>query len=281
MRLFAIAESSKKPLGLAIFPGFFAPEWAKEGATTALFTIPYGPGAGRVEKLPLPWDEVYLNRWFGFLKQLGDRYGRSPVFRQIGAAGPTSVSTEMSLPDRPKDKDVQKWMDLSYRPSKYVAAWRATFQAYDRYFPNQYISLSFYPSLPINEQGKLDRAERTTQSIIEMGIGLLGGRMEFLICDLTGHPQVPGSSLMASYIGRVITGWVAGTSASANSKAMGAEGDAPLALRRTIDNGLKPNSDGKHVDFLVLYEADINAEEMQPVLKYGASLFGPPNRSAR
>ncbi len=72
--LFAAAESSKKWVHLEIFPGFFAPAWALEGAKTEQFPIQYGPGKGTVMSLPMPWNTVYLNRWFAFLKQLSDRY---------------------------------------------------------------------------------------------------------------------------------------------------------------------------------------------------------------
>src|SRR5271166_4552831 len=113
--LFAAAESSKKWVQVAIFPGFFSPAWALEGAATDLFEIPYGPDHGTVAKLPMPWDGVYLNRWFTFVKQLGERYGRSPTFRMIAAAGPTSVSEEMTLPQsRPA---IQKWLTTLIHPA--------------------------------------------------------------------------------------------------------------------------------------------------------------------
>ena len=90
--LFAAAESSKKWVHLIIFPGFFSPAWALEGAQTDLFKIQYGPGKGTVARLRMPWDQVYLDRWFTFMKLLNARYGGSPALRMIAAAGPTSVS---------------------------------------------------------------------------------------------------------------------------------------------------------------------------------------------
>jgi hypothetical protein len=59
--LFAAAESAKKWVHLLIFPGFFAPGSAKERAQADLFPIQYGPGKGTIEKLPMPWDRVYLS----------------------------------------------------------------------------------------------------------------------------------------------------------------------------------------------------------------------------
>src|SRR5262249_13657560 len=114
--LFAAAESSNKWVQLLIFPGFFSPAWALEGARADQFPIQYGPSKGTVEKLPMPWDKVYLTHWFAFLKQLSERYGHSPAFRMIAADGPTSVSAEMTLPNKPQDH--KKWLKDSYTPRK-------------------------------------------------------------------------------------------------------------------------------------------------------------------
>jgi hypothetical protein len=127
---------------LDLFPGFFSPEWALEGAKTDLFNIPYGPGHGTEAKLPMPWDRVYLNRWFTFVRQLGERYGRSPAFRMIAGSGPTSVSEEMTLPEGPPA--IRKWLSDGYTPAKYLGAWEETFHVYADTFPNQCVSL--YPS---------------------------------------------------------------------------------------------------------------------------------------
>ncbi|HEV2979663.1 MAG TPA: hypothetical protein VG425_18955, partial [Casimicrobiaceae bacterium] len=147
--LFAAAELSKKWVHLDIFPGFFSPAWALEGATSDLFEIPYGPDHGTVARLPMPWDRVYLARWFAFVKQLSERYGRSPAFRMIAAAGPTSVSSEMTLPQGPPAR--KKWVNDSYTPGKYLSAWEEVFHVYADTFPNQCVSLAA-PGLPILEQ---------------------------------------------------------------------------------------------------------------------------------
>ncbi len=94
-----------------------------DGAQTGMFAIQYGPGKGTVERLPLPWDRVYLGHWFNFLRQVSARYKRSPAFKVVAAAGPTSVSAEFTLPDTPED--VEKWRRAGYTPSKYIAAWQS------------------------------------------------------------------------------------------------------------------------------------------------------------
>jgi hypothetical protein len=281
--LFAAAESGNKWVQLLLFPGFHAPGWAKEGAQTDLFPIQYGPGKGTIERLPMPWDRVYLNRWFAFLKQLSERYGSSPAFRMIAADGPTSVSAEMTLPSKPQDH--KKWLNDSYTPRKYLEAWQKTFQVYADYFPNQYVSLSA-PSLPILGPGRkgLDERNQARRGIVEQAIGLLGHRFVLQWSDLhAGRDQ--GSAresrhfdFLAGYVGRVITGLQTGTNAERNSEFMGAKDNPPLALRKSIDKAMRPNKTGHHINYLEIHEQDVLAEEMQPVLRYGASLFEQPSR---
>jgi len=276
--LFAAAEASKKWVQLDIFPGFFSPAWALEGAKTDLFEIPYGPDGGTVAKLPMPWDRVYLNRWFTFVKQLSERYGRSPAFRMIAAAGPTSVSSEMTLPQ--SRAAIQKWLNNSYTPGKYLGAWEETFRVYADSFPNQCVSLAA-PGVPIPGAGPKDRAShlRAKADVIERAIRVFGRRLAIQSNDLhAGHAQVEafdGTEFINSYSGRIITGFEmrSGSQSGIASKVMGAEGDPPLALRRSIDKGMARNSAGRHVNYLAIYEGDVVPADMQPVLQYAASLF--------
>jgi hypothetical protein len=275
--LFAAAESSKKWVQLLIFPGFFSPAWALEGAETDLFPIQYGPGHGTVAKLPMPWDRAYLDRWFAFLKQLSDRYGRSPAFKLMAAAGPTSVSAEMSLPI--KRPDVAKWLDHGYTPRKYLDAWERVLQTYAADFPNQCVSLSA-PGLPLLDQGRVVDREahsRARQAIIDQGTRLLGRRFAIQWSDLhAGRAAVEApdqTSTVIGYSGRIITGLQMRSAAEGSSGVMGAEGNPPLALRRSIDKGMELNGAGQHVNYLEIYRPDVLADEMQPVLQYAASLF--------
>jgi len=274
--LFAAAESGKKWVHLLIFPGYFAPAWAKEGAEADMFAIQYGPGAGTIEKLPMPWDKVYLTRWFAFLKQLSDRYGSLPAFRMIGAAGPTSVSTEMTLPNRPQDH--RKWLDHSYTMKKYQGAWQEVFRVYAAYFPNQCVSLTA-PGVPILGPGTQDPDERKRArvAIVDQAFGILGRRLALEGDNLhAGYVRVDGPDLtgfLNSYSGRIITGLEMRCPAERGSLAMGAEGDPPLALRRSINKGMQLNTAGQHINYLGIYAKDVVADEMQPVLQYAASLF--------
>lgn len=273
--LFAAAASSKKWVQLLVYPGFFAPAWALEGAKAQQFPAQYGPEKGKLLALPLPWDDVYLQRWFTFLKQLSERYGGAPAFKVIAAAGPTSVTSEMTLPQ--SAADLKEWQRDGYTASKFVGAWRKVFEAYAAAFPHQYISLTVGDALNLNEQGRMAPGEgnRVRQAIITQAMDLLGHRFLLENDDLHAgqNHQSPATSFVMSYSGRVTTGLEATCAAENCSPEMGAPGDPVLALRRTIDAGMVRNQAGAHVSYLEIYEPDVLADEMQPVLRYAASLF--------
>jgi predicted transcriptional regulator len=197
----------------------------------------------------------------------------------IAAAGPTSVSEEMTLPSSPPA--VQKWLADSYTPAKYLAAWEETFHVYADAFPNQCVSLAG-PSLPILEHGRMDRPAhlRARQEIVDQAMRAFGRRLAIQSNDLhAGHAEVEApdyTDFINSYSGRIITGFEmrGGSQGPIPSKVMGAEGDPPLALRRSIDKGMARNNAGRHVNFLQIYAGDVLPPDMQPVLRYAASLFG-------
>ena len=164
-QLFSAAESQHKWVQLLIFPGFWSPEWALAGAQTLMLPIQYGPGKGTLQKLPVPWDHVYLSRWFDFLKLLSARYANSPAFQVAAAAGPTSVSAEFTLPHN--GDELQMWRNAGYTPSKYLEAWRTVFQMCASDFPNQYVSLSTGSGINIDDHGKKDaRAGKPTKEAL-------------------------------------------------------------------------------------------------------------------
>ena len=147
-------------------------------------------------------------------------------------------------------------------------------------FPNQCISLAS-PKVPINQQGRLDPVEhqKSREDVVERAVRVFGRRLAVQSNDLhAGHAALntyDDTDFITSYSGRIITGFMmrGGTLGAVPSQVMGAAGDPPLALRRSIDKGMAPNKAGQHVMYLEIYAGDVRAPEMQPVLEYGASLF--------
>jgi hypothetical protein len=146
-------------------------------------------------------------------------------------------------------------------------------------FPNQYISLSMGSGLPIDDRGKRAPRERMgiRQEVIDEAMPALGRRFVLQFSNLDGNagPEQGerGTVFVIGYNGRVITGFQLRTSCERNSGDMGAERNPPLALKRSIDKGMQPNDAGQHVNYLEIYEPDVLADDMQPELREGASLF--------
>jgi len=267
--VFANAEKNGKWVELILIPGFGTPAWAMKGVQSGTFAIPYGPGNGTLLPLPVPWDQTYLSRWFTFLKVIADRYASKASFRKIAAAGPTCVSAEMSLPESPND--IVQWEKFGYTSQKYINAWKQTFSAYSSIFPHQYFSLALHPGLPIP-----DRRQKTYVRDQIVSLGLQYPNQFALQADGLNSERLSetyGDRVVRDHSGQVTTGYMMSTSAMQRSQHMGAEDNPPLALRKSIDKGMLPNSTGQHVNYLEIYEPDVVAEEMQPVLRYGASLF--------
>jgi hypothetical protein len=265
--VFANAEKNGKWVELILIPGFGTPSWAMHGVQSGMFAIQYGRGNGTLLPLPVPWDQTYLSRWFTFLKAIADRYAGKTSFRMIAAAGPTSVSSEMSLPEAPDE--IVQWKKFGYTSQKYINAWKQTFSAYSSIFPHQYFSLSLHPALPIPDQRQ---KASVREEIINLGLQY-PGQFALESDGLNSSRQDRTLDLVKDHSGQVVTGFMMSTAATDKSERMGAEGNPSLALRKSINTGMRPNAAGQHVDYLEIYELDVLADEMQPVLRDAASLF--------
>jgi hypothetical protein len=97
---------------------------------------------------------------------------------------------------------------------------------------------------------------RAKLKIVAQASAILGRRLVLQWSDLhAGRTRVeaPERDFVNSYSGRIITGFqmrCAAEGDSRASRAMGAEGDPALALRRSIDEGMQPNNRGQHVNYL-------------------------------
>ncbi len=205
--VFAQADAHNKFVSLALSPGFTTPGWVLglPGVQTQSFMFSYDNKAS-ARLLPLPWNQPYLQAWFTFLQAVAARYGTNPAFRLIQVGGPTSVSTEMSLPDRTSGdgalpastggSDIAEWMQLGYTPSRYVAAWKEAFATYHQLFPDQYLGLALYPGLPIGDTGKPDPSQKNATRLDVIAVGLQYKQQFDLQEDgIKGRPAAVGPRL--------------------------------------------------------------------------------------
>jgi hypothetical protein len=255
-RLFAQAAARKgdphgKFIDLTIVPGFESPVWALRGVPTVTSSYSY-QGVVPARRLPKPWNHTYLNRWFAFLAAVSGRYGDNPEFRMVEAAGPTSVSTEMTLPAWPSGdsglpatlngitldgSDLKMWNAWGYTEPKLIGAWDRVFATYHRLFPNQYIGLALSPIGPaptLPSETQLDAIAAGKQHdpgrLIVQEDGLDGGATLF----------PPTYNIVQANCGSTVTGY--------QTKVPGKVTNFTDAIQQAIDGG---------VNFLEVYQTDV------------------------
>ena len=198
---FAEANNVGKTVQLIITPGVDTPLWVLAQITScdSMFNSPTsatvgGPNSncGKVTfngfqqqkqradgpVFPLPWNPVYIDRWYKFLWELNDRYythylDNNPAFVSIAIAGPNGASDEMILPTSaygavqyPSGMLADRaWMYLiensfpgagmSYRNSDqaFVDQWSCRIDDYETIFSGVTLVLSpdagnYFPKLP-------------------------------------------------------------------------------------------------------------------------------------
>ena len=258
--VFSQADQHGKFVVLTVVPGFETPAWvlALPGVMTQSFMFSYSNDEP-ARPLPLPWNQPYLDSWFTFLATVAGRYEHNPAFRVIEVGGPTSVSTEMSLPDQTSGdtalppstggSDIAEWMKLGYTPATYVAAWKTTFAAYHRLFPDQYLALSLFPGLPIGNTGGMDpsSADSTPLDIIAAGLQYSQSLVlqENGLEGLAAPRPDPEYNFVKARCGSVVTGL---QNAGMATAALRDKGTLSLDVGRAVAAG---------VDFLEVYQPDL------------------------
>ncbi|HEX5417909.1 MAG TPA: beta-galactosidase, partial [Chloroflexota bacterium] len=254
------AASHGKKAVVVVLPGAFTPSWAAQGVQMATFSSKYGFTAGQPLTLPLPWDQTYLKRWFTFVQTLGQRYDSNPAVMLVPAAGPTSISAEMSLPDG--SDAVAQWRQLGYTPQKFIDAWAQTVAAYVQAFPTTQIALTLYPGLPIPDASASDETRTTIPSAAE---GKYGSKITIQTSGLSARkedkPRI-GYQTVQQYSQRTTVGFEMGTSATERPDRMGGQ-DATSALRGSIDFGLQAGA-----KYLEIYEKDVDNPGLQSIISY-------------
>ncbi len=297
-----ITERSNGALAqhVSFVPGFATPQWALDEITLqANFCIEYGfvpfvAKAGDSSALPMPWDTTYQALWSNFLQQVSLRYASNPQFNMIAAAGPTSISEEMSLPgagvpDNCTAANQTTWEAQmpKYSPEKYVASWNSVFSTYASFFPGQFVSLAVYPGLVYpGLASKYAPYPKTDTPRLVIGAGTATPSL-MLAVEANGlTPASPGSLTYdlvkssigkTSTVGKLATGFEFATSALLNPAKQGDAEDPTNSLCLSLQTGLNAG-----VDYLEIYEEDaVNPDpSVQALLQTAANqLLSPPGTS--
>ena len=142
-RLVALARKHNKTFKLKIQSGSTTPDWvyemgAKEFKTKVMNK--HRSTFGDTVRIPLPWDEIYLKEFKGFLGQVAVRYGKEENFKGIVLSGGNFNSSEMHLPYK-SPGDMVQWESHGDYKQKIVGAYKEMMKYYVETFPGKQIFL--------------------------------------------------------------------------------------------------------------------------------------------
>jgi len=268
---FVKAGQYNKKIKLMIAPGFYSPEWvlATAGVETARFKVPQGPDRGRIKSLPLPWNDKYLNLWFGFVDKVSARYKDNPDFSYISATGPNSHNGELSLPR--EDSDEKKWLELTNNSKvvlkeKIINAWYKTIDKYCSAFSGKHFTISIIlRSLPLTSDLELDKTYK--EELIKYGASKCQDTFGVQTNGLNGVPVYPTDKeppahwdYIKDYADKIFVGFQTQAPGNLFPKNKTANKEA-IYRRALLINGLS-----RKADILELYQTNVLDPELSAVV---------------
>ena len=216
-RQLAILKKFNKKASIAIIAGAYAPPWLAEKGVKFMAT----KVVQRRQKdfcqplnVPIPWDEIFLQRWTSLIKQFGRHYADNPLVSAIKITGIASRTAETALPanaggiksaDNGENchlpDDVRNWQKLGYTSEKVTDAFTSITKAFVGAFPDSPLVLMTdnraFP--PLNMRGELDPSavSLATTTFLQIGEKLAGKRFIAQNNGLTALKVDPGIKAFA------------------------------------------------------------------------------------
>lgn len=164
----AAAEAAGKRVSLAIINGPQSPGWLP-GLGVQMFS--YARNDDQLS-MPVPWDEVYLDRWLAFVAAIGQRYENDERIALVYITTSSFNGFEMQLPFRPDD--VSNWNAIGYDPDLVVEGWERTIDAFAEAFPRHALSHEVHPVLGSSEVAERVVAYADQDGRFSGRVGVLG-----------------------------------------------------------------------------------------------------------
>jgi hypothetical protein len=247
----ALAETrvAHKKAMLRILPGVHSPAWL--GKTGIHFleikdTNKFHKSFGRTLRIPLAWDEAYLDLWMRFIAQLGARYSNHEELQLVHIAGPTVHSAEMHLPKH-SSENREILIEAGYGKDNIVSAWKKVIDAYAVAFPGKSLALNI--AVPFKDDGAMEE-------IIQCGISQLGHRLCVQDNQLSDHHEGHLTYKALKTLSRqgVTVGFQMLCSAVRNPGRQG-------SLKTSIDLGLAAGA-----QYFEIYQSDVLEEKQETML---------------
>ncbi|HTY55469.1 MAG TPA: beta-galactosidase [Candidatus Binataceae bacterium] len=289
----ARARSHGKKVSITVAAGYNTPAWVyTAGAKPFMFrwTKIWGPPLCSEQRLPVPWDPVYLAKWGAFVHQMGLRYDPDPAVVLIKITGVNSGTGETNLPrERGKtierkgqscttSDDLAEWQRVGYSPENLIRGWKQIADAFSQSFPHKKISIMTGPTaLPVLDSSA-EPAARFMRRGRRRGAGGEGGNESVALIreginSYDGQFVVQNNALSDFFIwpevqnvsGRVTTGYQMLWNASDDPMCRMTHKVQPCppgpTLKAAIDRGIAAGA-----KFLEIYSQDVQNPELQSLL---------------
>ncbi|MEO5572281.1 MAG: beta-galactosidase [Bacteroidia bacterium] len=154
-----ISDAGKK-ITIGVAAGSHTPEWVYgAGVPSASFEEFRKQGNGKKfnVKVPVPWNQKFLDIWTGFIKDFADHLKSKPGIYQnitlVKLTGINETTIEVRLPAQ-KGIENEKgastdapgiWRNAGYRPQKIRDAWDRITDAFQQNFSDKYVSIAVIP----------------------------------------------------------------------------------------------------------------------------------------
>lgn len=278
----AQARAHHKKVSLSITPGVRTPAWVYAAGSAQFKFVwdkPWGAPVCSQQKIPLPWDPVFLSKWKTFVRQLGRKYGTDPTLVCVKITGINGATQEAILPhssNRPiarrgatcsSGDEVERWRHLGYTRSMIAKSWRTIAVTFGQSFPDKMLGVMLtaggFP--PIDASGNVmnKRADaQIVREIIDEGITMFGSRF---VVQNNALSAFWSWNELANLSGRTTIGWQMLWEVTGDRGCRMNHGRKPCdphaVLQAAVDRGLDSGA-----RFLEIYTSDILNPQLQDVL---------------
>jgi hypothetical protein len=176
----ADAKAHGKKVSLSITPGIHTPAWVYTYGAVAFEFVwdkPWGKAPCATRRIPIPWDPVYLSRWFGFVRALGNRYDLESAVTHVKLTGLNARTSETILPRARRERisngmrscssgdDVRNWQRVGYSRTRVLETWTRIADTFARSFPHKKLALMIGQKglPPIDDYGKVMKRKPADQ----------------------------------------------------------------------------------------------------------------------
>jgi hypothetical protein len=192
----AVGAAAGKKVSISVDTGAFAPAWLfTEGVSTFSFkwTASWGFTPCTVQKMPRPWDPVFLAKWGSFVSAFGARYDTNPALTTVKLTGFSSRTPELFLPTDVRKQinvsgkscttydDVTNWQAAGYTRTKAESAWNTIAADFFTAFKHTAVAAMMEPAdfPPIDQNGNIMNVnsgedDTANTDVISKTIGLYG-----------------------------------------------------------------------------------------------------------